>query len=430
MTEIWKNKSLRKKILILIGTMTLIRIGSQIPIPGVNTEYMKVILENSGLSFINMMTGSSFSQMSLFALSISPYITASIVFQLLAIAVPAIEEWHKDGKTGKEKLERATVILAMVLALIQALFMSIGLGRQGLLEPYTWWMAMITTTIWTGGAGLLIYIGNRITKLNIGSGISYILLFNILSTFPQDLYTLYEIFMSGKKIQFQIVYAVIIAMIFAAIVIACIGIHLAAKKIPTTFSGKMANGYTYKHDLPIPLNACGVMPIIFSGTIISVPLMISNFLPEVSWLNKLSMYLNERNWFNTITPQYSLGAILYIVLTLVFAVFYLDITLNPMEMANNLRQQGAVIPGIRPGKPTADYLKNTIKKVGMFGAVLVLALILVMTLICNCSGASSLSIGGTSILICVNVVIDSAKAIRIEQQSSNPYAYKSLTGSH
>lgn len=428
MKELLKNKELCKKILILIGVMTLIRIGSQIPIPGVNTEYMRSLIEDNGLTFFNMITGHSFSQMSFFALSISPYITASIMFQLLGIVIPAIEEWKKDGKTGQEKLERGTIIMALIIAFLQSLFMSIGLGSRGLLSPYSWWMVLITTVIWTSGAGALIFIGNRLTKLKLGSGISYILLCNILSSFPQDLQSLYEVFLNGREVPFQIVNGLFIFFVFAAIILVAVVLQLSYKRIPTVFSGKLTGGYTPKHEIPIPLNACGVMPIIFSGTIFSMPLLVASFFPNIEWLSYISMYLNERNWFVADSWKYTVGAIIYILLTLIFAKFYLNITFNSIEMANNLRQQGATIPGIRPGKPTQDYLDGIISRIGMFGAVLVLVLILSMTFLCNSFGIGSLSIGGTSILICVSVIIEASKAIKSEMSSANARNYSGLTG--
>ena len=192
MKLLFKSKELRNKILIIFAAMVFIRIGSVIPIPGVNAEYMQTIMENSGLGFFNMLTGNSFSQMSLFALSISPYITASIIIQLLTVVFPSLEELRKDGKTGREKIERYTTILGVVLAFIQSLFMSLAFGSQGLLDPYTWWMVAITTIVWTAGAGILIFIGTRITKMEVGNGISYILICNILSTFPNDVFNLYN----------------------------------------------------------------------------------------------------------------------------------------------------------------------------------------------------------------------------------------------
>lgn len=420
-----KNKILCKKLLTIVVVMTSIRICSQIPLPGVNTEYMKALLNRDGLGFFNMLTGSSFSKMSIFALSISPYITASIILQLLGIAIPSIGEWKKDGKTGQEKMEHWNVIIALAIAAVQALFISIGLGKQGLLVQYTWWMVLYTTVVWTAGSGILIFIGNKITKLNLGSGISYILLFNILSTFPQDIFSLYEVFIHGKSTASQAVAISLILVAFAVIIATCIVIHLSERKIPLMFSGKLS-GVVPKKDMPIPLNACGVMPIIISGTIMSIPILISSFLPQVAWLSKVSMVLNERNWFVPEEFKYSLGVVIYVFLTLFFAFFYLEITLNSYEISSNLKQQGGTIPGIRPGKPTQEYLQKVIREVGMFGAGVVLCLILGMLLICNASGVGTLSIGGTSILICVSVILDSVKAIKTENQSSNPHAYNRI----
>lgn len=428
MKLLFKSKELRNKILIIFAAMVFIRIGSVIPIPGVNAEYMQTIMENSGLGFFNMLTGNSFSQMSLFALSISPYITASIIIQLLTVVFPSLEELRKDGKTGREKIERYTTILGIVLAFIQSLFMSLAFGGQGLLDPYTWWMVAITTIVWTAGAGILIFIGTRITKMEVGNGISYILICNILSTFPNDVFNLYSTFILNHEIIYQIINVVLILVFMLGLIAACVVLSISVRKIPMTFSRKMVGG-NVKQDLPIPLNTCGVIPIIFSGSIMSLPVLISSFLPNIGWLNEVSKYLNQSYWFNINAIYYTLGVVVYIALTYFFTMFYLSINFNSVEMANNLKVQGAMIPGIRPGKPTADYIEKIASRIAVLGTTFMLAIILITTFICNATGLGTLSIGGTSILICVSVITETEKIFKTALQSEKSrYFYRNKKG--
>ena len=422
MKELFKNKELRKKILIIFAAMVFIRMGSVIPIPGVNTEYMKEIMSNSGLGFLNMITGNSLSQMSLFALNISPYITASIIIQLLAVVFTSLEEMRKDGKTGREKMERITMVTGVVLALLQSLFMTIGFGKQGLLTNYTWYTVAIMTIAWTAGAALLMFIGNKITKMEMGNGISYILVCNILSTFPNDILTIREVIIDGKIIPYQIVNSVIAGAVLFVVIAICVVLSTSVKNIPITFSGKMS-GRTIKQDLPIMLNTCGVMPIIFSSSLMSIPILISAFFPNVKWLAEASEYLSQSHWFDGDHLKYTAGVVIYIILTYLFTYFYLNISFNATEITQNLKQQGAMIPGIRPGKPTKDYLEKTSFQIAMLGSTYMLLIILITNAICNATGVGILSIGGTSILICVTVVIESSKILKTAIQSAKSRSY-------
>lgn len=422
MKEIFKNKELRTKILIIFLLMVFVRIGSIIPIPGVNTEYMKAIMSNSGLGFLNMITGNSLSQMSLFALSISPYITASIIIQLLTVVFPSLEELQKDGKTGRDKIERITIITGIVLALLQSLFMTIGFGQKGLLDPYTWWMVLIMTVVWTGGAALLMFIGNRITKMELGNGTSYILICNILSTFPNDILTIKYGIIDDRELKYKIINCLLVGIVLLAVIIACVILSTAVRKIPMTFSGKMV-GKNVEQDLPIQLNTCGVMPIIFSSSLMSLPILLSAFLKNVTWLSEVAKYLNQNYWFNKSDIKYTLGVLVYIVLTYCFTYFYLNINFNVIEIAKNLKQQGAMIPGVRPGKATQNYLEKISTKIAMLGTTYMLLIILISNAICNLNGLGILSIGGTSILICVSVVIEISKILKTAIQSAKSRSY-------
>ena len=406
------NLPIKKKILLIVASMIFIRIGSVVPLPFVNTEYMKSLMNLEGLGFLNALTGSSFQQMSLFALSISPYITASIIIQLLTVAIPSLEEMKKDGKTGQDKIKKMTKYTAIALALIQSLGMAMGLGSQGLLNPYSAFTVTLATVIWTVGAVLLIYIGDTIEKLKLGSGISMILVCNIASTIPSDIRMIYEMFISGKTTAIQITTGVIAFGIFAAIVAACVTLSLTLKKIQVTHASKFATKMNMANNVfPIPLMTCSVMPVIFASSIMSFPLMLAQFVPvlQAGAFSHITATLNSSMWFNTVQPIYTIGAVIYLALTTLFTHFYLSIGFNCQEIANNFKHSGTVIPGVRPGKPTAEYLEKIVTRVAIAGNYLLTGMILLMHLICNITGLGALSIAGTSIFICVNVILEMEK---------------------
>ena len=211
---ILKDKELMKKLLFIFLSMIFIRIGSVIPLPFIDTSVVKDFFNNSGFSFLNLITGNSLSQMSFFALSISPYITASIIIQLLTVSIRRLEELSKDGKTGQDKIQMITNVIAIIFAFAQSIGLAIGFGKQGMLRPFTWYTVLLCVLIWTVGSGILIYIGEKITKFNLGNGISYILLLNILSVFPNDILSLKEVFIDNKILSVKILNGFIIAIIF------------------------------------------------------------------------------------------------------------------------------------------------------------------------------------------------------------------------
>lgn len=278
------------------------------------------------------------------------------------------------------------------------------------------------TAIWTSGAAILIFIGDRITKMDIGNGISYILLFNILSTFPRDLTSIYQVFVMNRPIGYRVLNTLLAACSLIVLIIACIILSTSVRKIPMTFSGKM-DGRSPRQEFPVPLNLCGVIPVIFTSSIMSMPILISGFMPNIKWLSNLSRYLSQQNWFNPASMKYTIGMIPYVLLTYFFTTFYLNVNFNAIEIANNLKQQGAVISGIRPGKPTQEYIEKIAIKMAVLGTTCTLGVILVTCAVCNLSGLGSLSIGGTSILICVSVIIESSKIFKTAIQSSKNRSY-------
>ena len=364
----FKVKEVRERLLYTFMMLIVIRIGSCLPIPGVDASFLKEFftnLQNSGMGFVNAITGGSFSNMSLFALSITPYITSSIIMQLMTIAIPKLEEMQKEGEDGRKKIAEYTRYLTVALALFQSSAMAIGFGKQGLLyeDAQNVWGYMTVIAAMTAGSALLMWIGERITEKGVGNGISIVLLINIVSSLPQDVLMLYERFMAGKSVAVATVAAIIVLVVVVATVVFVLVLNGAERRIPVQYSKKMQGrrmiGGQSSH-IPLKVNTAGVIPVIFASSIMSMPVMIAQFfnVDYSTFGGKILMALSSANWFRPEMPVYSVGLLIYIVLVVLFAYFYTSITFNPLEVANNMKKSGGFIPGVRPGKPTSDFLNK------------------------------------------------------------------------
>lgn len=416
-----KVKEVRQRLLFTFFMLVVIRVGSNLPIPGVNSAYLTAFfdaLDASGMGFINAITGGSFASMSLFALSVSPYITSSIIIQLLTIAIPKLEEIQKEGEEGRKKIAEYTRYLTVVLAVIESTAMAVGLGGQGLImaEHRNFWGYLTVVAAMTAGTALLMWIGEKITDKGVGNGISIILLINIISRLPQDLMSLYERFMAGKSVAVAAVAAIIILAVIVATVVFVLILNGAVRRIPVQYSKKMQGrrmiGGQSSH-IPLKVNTAGVIPVIFASSIMSMPSMVAQFftVDYSSIGGKIIMALNSGNWFRPEMPVYSVGLIIYIVLIVLFAYFYTSITFNPMEVANNMKKAGGFIPGIRPGKPTSDYLNDVLNYVVFIGAVGLIIVCLIPIIASGLFGVGSLSFGGTSLIIIAGVILETIKAV-------------------
>lgn len=427
-----QDKETRNKLILTMVIMFALLIGYRIPLPGINTEYLKAFSEmfsgSDGVgSFINAMTGGSFSNMSIFALSIAPYITASILLQLFSVIFPALEAMQKDGSVGRQKMERLTYLIGAIVALIEALALAIGFGKKGLLMPYTWYMVLYATVIWVAGACFLIWVGQTIQKKLIGNGISLILMFNILTTLPGDAVNIYNSFANGDNVAIKVITVLVmivaICLVFAYVVV----LNNAEKRIHITNSHKAGVRMKGANDnvMPLKLNMGGVMPIIFSSSIMSLPVIIGQFakVDFESTVGKIIMCFNQGNWFNLETPIYTLGILLYIPLTYFFSYFYAMISFNTKDIADNLRKSGSVINGIRPGQPTAEYLDKQAKSMLILGTTMLLFIALLPTLISGLFNINGLSFGGTTIIIIVGVILEMKNTLTAKTSS---VAYKSL----
>lgn len=425
----FKNKDIRKKLLYTLMMLVVIRIGSLLPIPGVDTEYFSTLLSginNGDLSYLSAFTGGSFEKMSIFALSITPYITSSIIMQLLTIAIPKLEEMQKEGEDGRKKIASITRYVTVGLALIESIAMAIGFGKQGLIKGYAdmstiHYVASIIVVVaaLTGGSALLMWIGERITENGVGNGISIVLLINIISGMPNDFATLYSTFVAPKTIAKGVLAgAVILAILILMVVLVCF-LQDGERRIPVQYSqkvtGRKSMGGQSTH-IPLKVNTAGVMPIIFASSLMQTPVIIVQFFSGTTY--EWTKYLSSSYWCKVATPKYSLGLLLYIVLVIVFAYFYTSITFNPVEVADNMKKAGGVIPGITPGRSTSEYLNKILNYIVFVGAV---GLMIIALIPIACSGFfnASVSFGGTSIIIIVGVVLETLK--QIEAQMCNRY---------
>lgn len=420
-------KDIRKKLLYTFMMLVVIRFGSQLPIPGVNTSYFAdFFAQQSGdaFNFFNSMTGGSFTSMSVFALSITPYITSSIIMQLMTIAIPKLEEMQRDGEDGRRKIAEYTRYLTVALALIESVAMAVGFGGQGLLKEFNALSVIVAVATMTAGSALLMWIGERITENGVGNGISIVLLFNIISSLPNDINTLYTRFLSRGNIPVKIVTALIILAVIAAMVVFVIILQDGERRIPVQYSQKMQGRRMVGGQssvIPLKINTAGVIPVIFASSIMSTPVMIAQFfqVDYSTFGGKILRMLSSASWFRPDQPIYSIGLVVYLVLIVVFAYFYTSITFNPLEVANNIKKQGGFIPGIRPGKPTSDYLNNILNYIVFIGACGLIVVSIVPIIVSGLFNIGNLSFAGTSLIIIVGVILETIKAIESQMLVRN-----------
>ena len=415
----FKVKDIRNRILFTFLMLIVIRLGSEIPVPGVDSSVFKSWFESTagGLSFFDAITGGSFINMSVFALNITPYITSSIIMQLLTIAIPKLEEMQRDGEDGKKKIAEITRYLTIILALIEAIAMTIGFVNNGSLTDKSPLTVIMVVTSLTAGSAVLMWIGERITEKGIGNGISIVLTINIISRIPQDLGTLWEQFVASAKTPALAVLAVvIIAAIIIAMVVFVVILQGAERRIPVQYSkriqGRKQVGGQETH-IPLKVNTAGVIPVIFAQSLMQTPVMIASLIGKGNGTgigSKILRGLSQQNWCDPEEPIYTIGLVVYLALVIAFAYFYTQITFNPLEVADNMKKAGGFIPGIRPGKPTSDYLNKILNYIVLIGAV-GLSIVAVVPIIFSGVFGANVSFGGTSIIIVVGVIIETLKQV-------------------
>ncbi len=422
----FKIKELRNKILFTFAMIVVIRLGSQLPVPGVDRSYFAAwFAAQSGdaFSFFDAFTGGSFMNMSIFALNISPYITSSIIMQLMTIAIPKLEEMQKDGEEGRKKIASITRYVTVGLALIESAAMAIGFGRSGLLQEYNAINVIIVIAALTAGSAVVMWIGERITEHGVGNGISVVLAVNILSRLPQDMTGLYEQFIKGKAIAVGVLAAIIILVIMLAMIIMVIVLNGGVRKIPVQYAKKMQGRKIVggqSSNIPLRVNTSGVIPIIFASSIMETP----NVICAIFGINasgvgaEILKGMSSSNWCRLDAPLYSIGLIVYVLMVIFFAYFYTSITFNPLEISENMKKQGGFVPGIRPGRPTCDYLNKILNYIIFIGAC-GLTIIGILPFVFNGLFGASVSFGGTSLIIIVSVILETVKQIESQMLVRN-----------
>ena len=414
----WRIEELRKKILFTLLILALYRLGNAIPVPYVNVDALQAYfasLQNTVLGLLNVMSGGAFSQATIFALSIQPYINASIIIQLLCIAIPALERMSKEeGEEGRKKIASITRYATVAIGLLQGFGFFMLIRNYGLLKPEAngnIWAAIVIVLTFTSGSALIMWLGEQITEFGIGNGISMILFASIISRFPTAIITTITNIIRG---QLQWWVAVLMFLGALAIVILIVYVNDAERRIPVQYAKRVVGRKMYGGQstyLPMKVNMSGVMPIIFAQSIASVPATIAAFTGKTSgWVN---------TWFGTNSIPY---ALIYLLLIIFFAYFYSTIQFNPVEVANNLKKNGGYIPGFRPGKPTSEFIQKVLNKITLFGALYLGVIAVTPILISHFSNAAALtglSLGGTSIIIVVGVALETIRALEAQMLMRN-----------
>ena len=403
----WKIEEIRKKILFTLLILLLYRIGNSIPVPYVNVEYLQQYfstLENTVLGLYNVMSGGAFSSATIFALSIQPYINASIIIQLLCIAIPALERMAKEeGEEGKKKINNITRYSTVGIGLLQGFAYYMLIKNNNLLSESGVWQGIVIVMTFTAGSALVMWMGEQITEFGIGNGISMILFASIVSRFPTSLITMVSNLMNGSLKWWSLVLILLGAL---ALIVLIVIVNNAERRIPVQYSKRVVGRKMYggqSTHLPMKVNMSGVLPVIFAQSIASLPATIAAFIGKSDgWFLKL---------FDTTGLFY---ALIYFLLIIFFSYFYSTIQFNPVEVANNLKKNGGFIPGYRPGKPTSEFIQKVLNKITLFGAIylsIVAVTPYIISHFSNVAQTSGISLGGTSIIIVVGVALETVQAL-------------------
>lgn len=422
-----KVKEIRKRLLYTFVMLIVVRLGCQIAIPFVNADMVAEVtspFKEGGFSFLSAITGGSLENMSIFALNITPYITASIIMQLLTIAIPKLDELQKDGEEGRKKIAEITRYLTVALALIESTPMIIGFANQGIFNTDSisygsmsslrkWGVVLTGIIAMTAGSAVLMWIGEQITEKGVGNGISIVLTINIISGMPSDISNLFTTFVTGegKSIGMRILSALIIIGVIVGIVVLVVILQAATRNIAVQMSQKVQGRRQVggqQSNIPLKVNTAGVIPIIFASSLLQFPVEIASFFgKQPEWAN----YLTQSHWCKPSQLKYSIGFVVYLLLVLFFAYFYTSITFNPREVAKNLNDRGGFIPGIRSGKPTVEYLTKILNYIIFIGAVGLIIVAVIPILASGLTGAN-VGFGGTSIIIIVGVILETLQTIK------------------
>ena len=400
----WKVADIRKKILYTLLMLLIYRVGIVIPAPGVNVAYIAEQVNNfTALGFLNMLSGGGLESMSIFALGISPYLNASIIMNLLTVAIPALERMAKEEENGRKKISAITRFVSIGLAIIQAVGILLGMGANAVQSTDAFNYITIVLCL-TAGTAFIMWLGECINKNGIGNGISLIIFVGIVADLPSQVIGLFSNVFSGATS----VWVLVGYVLFAAITITAITfVDMGERRISVQYAKRVVGRKMYGGQstfIPMKVNQSGVMPLIFAMTFVQFPGMIAQFWPNSGFYQWYTEFLGTGSW---------LYAIIYALLIMFFTYFYSQIAFNPVDVSKNMQQYGGFIPGIRPGKPTSDYLASILSRLTLFGAVFLALVAAVPRLISTMLGSTSV-FGATSLLIMVSVALETAKTLEAQ----------------
>lgn len=397
----WKLADLRRKLLFTLVMFMVFRIGAHIPVPGVNPDVIGDLMQGQLFGFFDIISGGAFKRFTIFAMSITPYINASIIMNLLQVVIPALERLAKEGEEGRKKLTQYTRYGTVVLGFIQAIGMAFALGRypNALLNPGIASYLTIAITL-TAGTALLMWIGELITEKGIGNGISLIIFAGIVARVPSAMVSLYEFLAAGRY--FGVALLVVLALLVIAGVVA---VNEGQRRIPVQYAKRVVGRRVYggqSTHLPLRVNQAGVIPIIFAMSIMMFPATI------VSWMNAPGVQSFIEKYFHFGTAPYN---IFYALLIIFFTYFYTAVTFNPSDVADNLKKYGGFIPGIRPGRPTAEHIDRVLTRITLSGAVFLALIAILPNFMIAATKITSIAFGGTALLIVVGVSLETMKQV-------------------
>ena len=400
LSNIYRIPELRQKITFTLIMFAIFRMGTHIPVPGVNPAVIEQLFSSGNLfGLLDLFSGGALSKFSIFAMSITPYINASIIIQLLTVVIPTLEQWSKEGQEGHKKTTQVTRYFTVALAFLQAIGMSIGL-RDAILNPGIPSILVIAITL-TAGTVFLMWVGEQMTAQGVGNGISLIIFAGIVAALPKNIERIYRYLQAGTISALNVVFFALIAI---AMVVFVILIHEAHRRIPISYAKRVVGSSAYgghSSHIPLKVNQAGVIPIIFASSVLMFPVTVAQFI-DVPWVKTVASY------FAWGTP---LQTTLYALLILFFTYFYTAVTVKIPDMAENLKKYGGVIPGIRPGKPTEDYLDRVLTRITLAGAFFLAFIAILPNMVAGATHIEGVYFGGTALLIVVGVALDTMKQI-------------------
>ena len=414
LSQAWKVEELRKKILFTLMMLVVYRIGSNIPVPGINRTYLSQMFsgETGLLDLFDLFSGGSFSNFTIFALSITPYVTASIIVQLLTIALPYFERLSKEGNEGHKKMATITRYMTVVLGLIQAIGLTVGLFKNAVVDKSAFASITIIMVL-TAGTVFLMWLGEQINEYGIGNGISLIIFVGIVDRFPTFVRNTYAQVSEGAISGVAVLTLLIVSVMLVMVIIL---FEQGVRKIPVQYAKRVVGRKMYggqSTHIPMKVNQAGVIPIIFSLSLLQFPLIVTYFAPKSAYADFVNKYISPSG-----DPGLWIYVVLNVVLTMFFTYFYTAITFNPTEVAENMRQSGGFVPGIRPGTATVEYLSRVMSRLCFSGGLFLAAVSVIPTIVSNFT-PFEMTFGGTSLLIAVGVATDTVKQIQNQMLMRN-----------